>query len=96
MAAMGQPFKSPRGPDGAPEQPEAWVTPQGLASRLNWVLGLQTGRRTMGIVVDDPVELARRVLGGRATTELLAAVAGVDDKAEAAALVLISPAFNRR
>lgn len=96
MAAMGQPFKSPRGPDGAPEEPEAWVTPQGLASRLNWVLGLQKGRRTMGIVVDDPVALARRVLGSRAAPELLAAVAGVDDRAEAAALVLISPAFNRR
>lgn len=96
LAAMGQPFKSPRGPDGAPEEAEAWITPQGLASRLNWILGLQKGRRSLGLVVDDPPAMARRVLGARATPDLLAAVAGVDDKAEAAALVLVSPAFNRR
>lgn len=96
MAGMGQAFKAPPGPDGAAEEAEAWITPQGLASRLNWVLNLQKGRRNLGIFVPDAVDMARRALGSRATPALLAAVAQVEDKAEAAALVLISPAFNRR
>jgi uncharacterized protein (DUF1800 family) len=96
MAAMGQPFKSARGPDGAAEEAEAWITPLGLAARLNWVISLQRGQQALVTPIADPATMARQALGTRASPELLAAVAEVTDRAEAVALALISPAFNRR
>ena len=104
LYAPGQPaalaiaalFPSALDPDGAPEEAVAWITPQGVALRLNWALGLMKGRRAWRKPAADPVGLARRVLGERATPLLLDAVAQVEDLAEATALTLISPAFNRR
>jgi uncharacterized protein (DUF1800 family) len=96
LAAMGHPFKSALDPDGAPEEAASWITPQGVALRLNWALGQMRGRRAWLTPAQDPIGLARRALGDRATPTLLDAVAQVDDLAEATALILISPAFNRR
>jgi hypothetical protein len=67
-----------------------------VALRLNWALGQMRGRRAWLTPAQDPIGLARRALGDRATPTLLDAVAQVDDLAEATALILISPAFNRR
>lgn len=93
LAAMGQPVKAPRGPDGWPEAPEAWITPQGLAARITWAM--QAPVRLAG-ALPDPVALAQRALDGRADAALLRAAAQAEDRREGVGLVLASPAFNRR
>lgn len=93
LAGMGQPWQAPRGPDGWPEAPEAWITPQGLAARISWAM--QAPVRLVA-ALPDPVALAGRALGGRADAALLRAVAQAEDRREGVGLVLASPAFNRR
>ncbi|WP_102224244.1 DUF1800 domain-containing protein [Acidimangrovimonas sediminis] len=35
---MGQPWQKPSGPDGWHEEATAWITPQGLAARIDWAM----------------------------------------------------------
>ena len=92
LSTMGQPLRAPPGPDGWPEEAEAWITPQGLAARLQWslVAGTRFGRRT------DPRDFVEHTLRDVAGDTLRRAVAGSENRAEGLALVLSSPEFNRR
>jgi uncharacterized protein (DUF1800 family) len=90
---MGQPFLNPRGPDGWPERSEAWITPQGLATRITWA-GV-TARRH-GSRVDDPRALLERSLGSLAGERLRFAVGAAETHAEGIAILLASAEFNRR
>ncbi len=40
MRIMGQAWERPTGPDGWPEDAAAWVTPQGMAGRINWAMSM--------------------------------------------------------
>ncbi|QYK43641.1 MAG: DUF1800 domain-containing protein [Paracoccaceae bacterium] len=93
MSAMGQPWQRPRGPDGWPEEAEAWITPQLLAARI--AFAMETPRK---LVPDlpEPVVLARTALGPLADGRLLWAVERAETRPEAVGLVLASPMFNRR
>lgn len=93
LAAMGQPWQDPRGPDGWPEAAEAWITPQGLAGRIHW------GMTAPGRLVDempDPVALARRALGPRTDDALRLALSRSESRRDGVGLVFAAPAFNRR
>jgi len=92
MAVMGQPWQQPNGPDGWPEETDYWITPSGLAARIEWALMVadKLGRRT------DPRELARRALAGGADARMLQVVGAAESRREGIALVLASPEFNRR
>lgn len=92
MAAMGQPLMRPAGPDGWPEDPRAWITPAGLAARVDWA-----GRsaRRWGAET-DPREFLQAALGPLAPPLLSRAAGGSETRAEGVALVLAAPAFNRR
>lgn len=92
MSTMGQPLRAPPGPDGWPEEAEAWITPQGLAARLQWslVAGTRFGQRA------DPRDFVEQTLRDVAGETLRRAVAGSENRAEGLALVLASPEFNRR
>ncbi|WGI21138.1 DUF1800 domain-containing protein [Amylibacter sp. IMCC11727] len=92
LNSMGQPLRSAPGPNGWPEEPEAWITAQGLASRLQWALAIS---RRLGRDTDprDFVELALRELAGGS---LKFAVGGAEQREEGLTLVLASPEFNRR
>lgn len=92
MLQMGQPLLEPSGPDGFPEEPEAWITPAGLAARVSWAGALAQERaRDM-----DPRAFVETALGPVASDLLVRAVAGAETKHEGVALVLASPEFNRR
>ena len=92
LAAMGQPLFRPGGPDGWPEAPESWITPATLAARLRW-----SGELVDDLLKDsDPREFLDAALGDAASDLLKFAVAGSESRAEGAALVLVSPDFNRR
>ncbi len=93
MAAMGQPFMRPTGPDGWPEDPAHWISPQGLASRISWAVSVadKIGKRA-----GDPrifLEHALHDLGG---DSLRFAVSAAETQPEGIALVLASAEFNRR
>jgi uncharacterized protein (DUF1800 family) len=92
LRAMGQePFR-PGGPDGWEEAAGAWINPQGLAARIAWALE-QPG--SLG-PLPDPRALLARALGPLADDRLAWAVGAAESRAEGVALVLASPAFNRR
>lgn len=93
MANMGQTFKRPGGPNGIPEEAEAWITPQGLARRITWAM--QVPQRLV-TELPDPTDLAQSCLAERASEALLWAVARAEDRKQGVGLVLASAEFNRR
>jgi len=93
MRAMGQRIEGPYGPDGWPEAAEAWITPQGLGARIKWALEVP---KVLRPDLPDPVDFARAALGDAADPRLLWAAARAESLQDGAALVLASPAFNRR
>jgi uncharacterized protein (DUF1800 family) len=92
LAEMGQPWKAPRGPDGWPEPVSAWITPAGLAARIDWAMRVPAALGD----VPDPVMLTERALAEAAEPALLTAIGRAETVAEGVGLVLASPAFNRR
>lgn len=92
LTSMGQtPMRAP-GPDGWPEEAEAWITPATLSARIAWAASVarRFGRDR------DPRRFLEETLGELAGEDLRFAVAGAEAKWEGRALVLASPAFNRR
>lgn len=93
MQAMGQRWQFPNGPDGWEEDLNRWITPQALATRIDW--SMQIPRRLAGKLPD-----ARRfidmALTDLADEELVKLVARSETNVEGVGLVLASPLFNRR
>ncbi len=93
LAAMGQPFMQARGPDGWPEEAEAWITPQGLAARIDWAT--QVAAR-IGNRVGDAGRFLDTTLADAAGERLRWAVQQVESASDGVALVFASAEFNRR
>ena len=90
---MGQPWSRQNGPDGWPEEAEAWIAPQLLTARINWALRMP---RIMLKQLPDPRELLRTTFGGTQSEQLEWAVPKAESAAEGVALILASSDFNRR
>jgi uncharacterized protein (DUF1800 family) len=93
MTAMGQPWQQAPGPDGWPEGFSDWITPQGMAARIDWAMA------TPGLLVaplPEAADVARAALGSRLTGALSWAVGAAESRREALGLVFASPEFNRR
>lgn len=93
LAAMGQPAFAPLGPDGWPERAQDWVTPQGLAARLQWAMAAPSA---FFRGLPDPRDFAQTALGGLADERVLFAAASAESRREGVGLILASPAFQRR
>ncbi len=93
LEAMGQPFHRAPGPDGWPEAEADWITPQGLAARIEWAL--QAPARIVR-PLPDPREFLTTALRGRAGDRLVWAVSAAESARDGVGLVLASPEFNRR
>lgn len=93
MFVMGQRWGAPRGPDGWPEDADAWATAQGLAGRIDWAM-----RMLPKLLPDqpDPRAFMRAALGDSASEALRWAVPKAESPAEGMAVILASPDFNRR
>ncbi|MFA3918977.1 DUF1800 domain-containing protein [Ruegeria hyattellae] len=93
LTRMGQPWLSPDGPDGWPEEDTAWITPQGLASRISWAMN-----RPRQLVDDlpDPRRFQWDALGSYAPASVRFAAQAAETRAEGVGLVLASPTFQRR
>lgn len=93
MAAMGQTWLRPGGPDGWPEEAEAWVTPQGLAARLQWAMSAPSA---VFRGLPDPPVFLKTALGSLADERLEFAAKAAETRREGIGLILASPAFQRR
>lgn len=92
MALMGHIWEKPDGPDGLPEEDEAWITPQGLAARLQWAV---TVPQLLRPDLPDPRDFVTTALGARATPNVLFAADAAESRWDGVGLVLASPAFQR-
>ncbi len=92
LVALGQPPWAPPSPEGWPEEAAAWAAPDAVIKRLTWA------QRYAEIAVRDqsPVALAESALGLRLTEQTRSAVRRAEDRAEAVAILLMSPEFQRR
>ncbi len=93
LRAMGQSWQLPTGPDGWPEQADHWITPQGIAARIQWSIGLA---QEMGGAAPDPRQFVFDALGPNAAPEVQFAAASAEIKQEAIGIILSSPQFQRR
>lgn len=93
LAGMGQPWMAPLGPNGWPEDIEAWITPQLLASRVTWAM--QEPERLMK-KLPEPVQVASRALGAEPDGKVIWAAQRSETREEGIGVVFASPAFNRR
>ena len=91
LKTMNQAVWSPPGPQGWDEEAGSWLTPQGIAARIEWSLsmGEQYGPALEGRVV--PMMQER----GAPHAEIASVMAG-ETAAKRLALALASPSFNRR
>ncbi|WP_179380127.1 DUF1800 domain-containing protein [Jannaschia marina] len=92
LGAMGQSWQRPPGPDGWPEDAASWITPQGLAARLEWI---ERAVRTID-PVPDPRVFVETALGPIAGERTRFAAASAEDRAAGVGLVLASRDFQRR
>ncbi|MEM8731395.1 MAG: DUF1800 domain-containing protein [Pseudomonadota bacterium] len=93
LSVMGQTWRAPSGPDGWPEEDAAWITPQSLATRLQWAMAAP-----QGFVPDlpDPRIFVDQALGPFASEPVRFAANAAETRSEAIGLVLSSPGFQRR
>lgn len=93
LGRMGQQWEAPIGPDGFPEKDTAWLTPQGLASRVDWAF---QHPRTLFEELPDPRDFVITALGSRATPEVLFAAKAAETRKDGIGLILSSAPFQRR
>lgn len=93
LNAMGQAWEKPIGPDGWSEDDSDWITPQSLAARVTWAMGVP---ETLFGELPDPRVFADTALGPFASDVVHFAASAAESKSEAIGLVLMSPAFQRR
>lgn len=93
MALMGQVWQKPGGPDGWPEEDSAWITPQGIAARLEWAV--HAPARLLD-ALPDPRDFVSVALGPTVPTRVRFAAKAAESRAEAIGLILASPAIQRR
>jgi uncharacterized protein (DUF1800 family) len=92
MRLMGQFWQEPMGPDGLPEEDRAWISPQGLAARVQWAFMVpQLFREDL----PDPRDFVDTALGSRAPDAVRFAASAAETRADGIGVVLASPAFQR-
>ena len=90
---MGQPFQQPTGPNGWPEEAEAWITPSALAARIQWAM---TAPSRLEAELPDPRQMVAGALGDAAGPDLVLAAERAESIPEGIGIILASPEFNRR
>lgn len=92
IGVMGQRLHAAPSPAGWPDRQEDWLGPDAMWKRVEWATRLA---ERMGRQVDAR-EVARRALGSWLSAATAAQVQRAADGAQALALLLLSPEFQRR
>ena len=92
LTLMGEPHERVPSPAGYGEDAAYWVTPQALAARIDWAMGLS--QLVPGEI--DPRDFVDIALEGAASEPLRRASAGAETRVQGVGLILASPDFNRR
>ena len=91
LGLMGQlPFNAPS-PAGWPDTATAWISPESMMTRIEWALA--AGKRLDGHA--DPREVVRATIPD-ASERTLSHIDRAPSQAEALALLIVSPEFQRR
>ncbi len=92
MQSLGQRVQAAPSPAGWPDRAEEWLGPEALWKRLEWAsrLGERLGTRI------DAREVAARSLGPRLSPSSRQQIERAADGAQALALLLMAPEFQRR
>lgn len=93
LVLMGQRWETPLGPDGWPEDDAAWITPQGLAARINWAMSMP---QRLQPDLPDPRDFVIHALGPQAPEQVVFAARAAENRREGVGLILSSPAFQRK
>lgn len=93
LKLMGQPFQRASGPNGWHEDAAAWITPQGLAARIQWAMAVG---RLHGPGLPDPRAFVHTALADVASPTLITAAHRAESRREGVGLILASADFNRR
>ncbi|SPF75183.1 hypothetical protein ALP8811_00168 [Aliiroseovarius pelagivivens] len=93
LKLMGQPWESPDGPDGWPEDAADWITPQGLAARIQWAISAPS---SFDVKLPDPRDFVQTALAGQASETTNFAARAAETRWEAIGIILASPEFQRR
>lgn len=93
LALMGQPWEDPVGPDGWPEEAEAWISPQGLAGRIGWAMRMP---RQLLDPLPDPRDFVVTALGPLASEITVFAAGAAESRHDGIGVILASADFNRR
>lgn len=88
---LGQPLWRPPGPNGFGDAGGDWISPRGLAARLD--IAAAWGRRNDLV---DPLGLMEAVLGPAVSVDTRAAVAGAESRRQGLAILLMAPELQRR
>ncbi|WP_240722232.1 DUF1800 family protein [Poseidonocella sp. HB161398] len=94
MRFMGQSWNDPDGPNGWPEEAEAWVTASALSERMKWAMRAATMAGVPEMA--EPVALVETALGPLAGEQVRFAAGAAETRREGIGLVLVSPEFQRR
>jgi uncharacterized protein (DUF1800 family) len=92
LTAMGQPIGRPPSPQGWPDTEDDWLGADALLKRVEWAaaVGQREGNRI------DARAVAERAWGSALSDETRTQVARAESGAQALALLLASPEFQRR
>lgn len=93
MQAMGQQWGRAPGPDGWPEEAAHWITPAGMAARIEWAMKAPSALMPR---LPNPRDFVVDALGGLAGADLLFAARAAETRADGVAIILVSPEFQRR
>jgi uncharacterized protein (DUF1800 family) len=92
LQGMGQPYFGATSPKGWQEDNDAWISADGVKSRLDWSTQVADGHSAE----IDILAMAERALGPALSAETRSAVAGAESRKQALALLIMSPEFQRR
>jgi uncharacterized protein (DUF1800 family) len=92
LSKMGHVWQKPNGPDGLPEEDNAWIAPQGIAARLQWSLSVP---QLLMPTLPDPRQFVRTALNDFTTPAVTFAADAAESRAVGIGLILASPAFQR-
>lgn len=91
LATLGEPMWAPPAPNGFPDGFDGWASPEGLGKRLD------VAARLASRVQSDHRDMLAAAFGEAAPSEeLRRALKGAESRQQAAAILLMSPDFQRR